>query len=173
MTLYSAPTPTAAPASLPRADWHHHSVQQPNVRRFGNAWVDGAMAECYASPAHVGRPDLVLRHGYTITDGAKRAMLYMPPGVVPSDEQVLFLAKKAGMQTNVPDVPFEPLDAATRPENKWAAQFPEVWTRDVVVAYHGRHVSECGHHDAFLDARTAFPRCEPCGRFVRWRRVQD
>lgn len=168
---FTAESTDATPEPLPRAPWYHHAVRQPNVRRFGPAWVDTSMAQCYANASDVGRPALVVREAHVITNGARRAALYMPPGVAPSDEQCLAVAAAAGIPTDAA-APFPQLDVSDRPDDKWAANRPTVWLSDPLVAYDGDFKSECGHtYLQHFRARDSFPRCEPCGRFVRWCRL--
>lgn len=168
---FTADTADATPEPLPRAPWYHHAVRQPNVRRFGPAWVDTSMAQCYANASDVGRPALVVREAHVITNGSRRAALYMPPGVAPSDEQCLLVAAAAGIPTDAA-APFPQLDVSDRPDEKLAAVRPSAWLSDTIVAYRGWFRPECGHTaDTFFQPRSTFPRCDVCGRFVRWCRL--
>lgn len=151
---------------LEAVPWRTSPGQQRHKIRVGAAWLEPSLVLAHADPRLAWDPRRADRLGHIVTDGRKRAVLYLSREEAPTHAQVAAVAQAVGMNVEVPakDAPEPPPEM----RRHWAP-----FTGDPIVAYAGLYESRCGHHTLYLAAKQPFPQCNTCGRRVQWRRADD
>lgn len=154
-----------APTRLTAVPWHTEPGQQRRIVRLGGSWLDAALALAFDDKAKAWNPRAAVRHGHIVTDGSKRAVLYLAPSEEPTARLLAQVAQAEGMEAVVPpaDVP-EPMAEHREEPRGWAP-----FTADITVAYAGSYEPSCLDAPVFLEARAAFPLCPTCNKRVQWR----